>query len=160
MVVKTFRLRPLAAAALVAALPLAAAGPARADDATIAATYKDIEQTLGGVPSFVKLFAKAALPGAWQETKALTFSDETALPPKVKALISLAVAAQIPCTYCIWSDTQDAKRAGATDEEIREAVAIAALTRHSSTIFNGMQVDFETFKKELGGDAPAPQVKK
>ena len=96
MVVKTFRLRPLAAAALVAALPLAAAGPARADDATIAATYKDIEQTLGGVPSFVKLFAKAALPGAWQETKALTFSDETALPPKVKALISLAVAAQFP----------------------------------------------------------------
>ena len=39
-------------------------------------------------------------------------------------------------------------------------MAIAALTRHSSTIFNGMQVDFETFKKELGGDAPAPQVKK
>ena len=108
------------------------------------------------MPPFVNVFAKAALPGAWMEVKALSFSDNTALPPKMKALISLAVAAQIPCTYCIWSDTQDARRAGAPDEEIREAVAIAALTRHSSTIFNGMQVDFETFKKELGGDAPAP----
>ena len=152
-------LSPIVAAAVFVALPLAAA-PARADDATTAATYKDIEQTLGSVPSFVNVFAKAALPGAWLEVKALTFSDNTALPPKMKALISLAVAAQIPCTYCIWSDTQDARRAGATDEEIREAVAIAALTRHSSTIFNGMQVDFETFKKELGGDAPAPQTKK
>ena len=122
----------------------------RADEATVAATYKDIQQTLGGVPSFVNVFAKAVLPGAWQETKALMFCDNTALPPKMKSLISLAVAAQIPCTYCIWSDTQDARRAGAADEEIREAVAIAALTRHSSTIFNGMQVDFETFKKETG----------
>jgi AhpD family alkylhydroperoxidase len=84
--------------------------------------------------------------------KDIELSDKTALPPKVKSLISLAVAAQIPCNYCIWSDTQDAKRAGATDEEIQEAVSMAALTRHWSTIFNGMQVDFETFKKEMGGE--------
>ncbi|MER8696803.1 carboxymuconolactone decarboxylase family protein [Mesorhizobium opportunistum] len=51
----------------------------------------------------------------------------------------------------IWSDTRDAKRAGATEEDIQEAVAMSALTRHWSTIFNGMQVDFETFKKEMGG---------
>ncbi|RVD61980.1 MAG: carboxymuconolactone decarboxylase family protein [Mesorhizobium sp.] len=109
-------------------------GLARADDYD--ATLKDIQSTMGGVPSFVKQFPKTGLPGAWAE---------------VKSLISLAVAAQIPCTYCIWSDTQDAKRAGATDEEIQEAVAMAALTRHWSTIFNGMQVDFDTFKKEMGG---------
>ena len=149
---------PFVAAAVFAASPLAA--PARADDAAVAATYRDIEQTLGRVPSFVNLFAKAALPGAWLEAKALTFSDNTALPPKMKALISLAVAAQIPCTYCIWSDTQDARRAGATEEEIREAVAIAGLTRQTSTIFNGMQLDFETFKREMGGDALPPQAKK
>lgn len=77
------------------------------------------------------------------------------MPAKTKALISLAVAAQIPCTYCIWADTQSARLAGATDEEIREAVAMAALTRHWSTVFNGMQVDFETFKKELGGEMSA-----
>jgi AhpD family alkylhydroperoxidase len=71
----------------------------------------------------------------------------------VKSLISLAVAAQIPCQYCIWSDTEDAKRAGASQEEIGEAVAIAGLTRNWSTIFNGLQVDLEQFKKDLSGGA-------
>ncbi|BCG81278.1 carboxymuconolactone decarboxylase family protein [Mesorhizobium sp. 113-3-3] len=135
-------------AAAGCALALVAA-PAYADDYD--ATLKDIQATMGGVPSFVKQFPKAGLPGAWAEVKAIELNDKTALPPKVKSLISLAVAAQIPCNYCIWSDTQDAKRAGATDEEIQEAVAMAALTRHWSTIFNGMQVDFDTFKKEMGG---------
>ncbi|CAN7766120.1 carboxymuconolactone decarboxylase family protein [Mesorhizobium sp. LjNodule214] len=137
----------LAAAACALAL---AQVPAQADDYD--AAIKDIQSTMGGVPSFVKQFPKAGLPGAWAEVKAIQLSDKAALPPKVKSLISLAVAAQIPCSYCIWSDTQDAKRAGATDEEIQEAVAMAALTRHWSTVFNGMQVDFETFKKEMGGE--------
>ncbi|MGX9145469.1 carboxymuconolactone decarboxylase family protein [Mesorhizobium sp. 128a] len=131
-------------------LSLAATPTTRADDYD--ATIKDIQSTMGGVPSFVKQFPKAGLPGAWAEVKAIELSDKTALPPKVKSLISLAVAAQIPCNYCVWSDTRDAKRAGATDEEIQEAVAMAALTRHWSTIFNGMQVDFDTFKKEMGGE--------
>ena len=137
----------LVAAASVFAAVLASA-PARADDYD--ATLKDIQSTMGGVPSFVKQFPKAGLPGAWAEVKAIELSDKTALPPKVKSLISLAVAAQIPCSYCIWSDTENAKRAGATDEEIQEAVAMAALTRHWSTVFNGMQVDFDQFKKEMG----------
>ena len=142
--------RPLLAAAACALTLTLAAAPACADDYD--ATIKDIQSTMGGVPSFVKQFPRAGLPGAWAEVKAIELSDKTALPPKVKSLIALAVAAQIPCTYCVWSDTQDAKRAGATDEEIQEAVAMAALTRHWSTIFNGMQVDFETFKKEMGGE--------
>ena len=136
----------LAAASMLAAT---LASTAKADDYD--AAVKDIQTTMGGVPSFVKQFPKAGLPGAWAEVKAIELSDKTALPPKVKSLISLAVAAQIPCSYCIWSDTENAKRAGATDEEIQEAVAMAALTRHWSTVFNGMQVDFDTFKKEMGG---------
>lgn len=142
-------------ASAVACAALFSSGPALAGQAEVDATHKDIEQTLGSVPSFVHQVSKAALPGAWAEVKALQFSDKTALSPKVKALISLAVSAQIPCSYCIWEDTENAKRAGATEDEIEEAVAIAALTRHWSTIFNGMQVDFETFKKELGGDTQA-----
>lgn len=139
---------------------LIASNPAMAGPAEVEATYKDIEQTLGKVPSFVRRYPKAALPGAWAEVKALQFSNETALPPKVKALISLAVSAQIPCQYCIWQDTESAKRAGVTEDEIAEALAIAGLTRHWSTVFNGMQLDFETFKKELGGGSQtAPAAK-
>ena len=135
-----------AAGAFAAAL---ASAPARADDYD--AALKDIQATMGGVPGFVKQFPKAGLPGAWAEVKAIELSDKTALTPKEKSLISLAVAAQIPCSYCIWSDTENARHAGATDEEIQEAVAMAALTRHWSTIFNGMQVDLDQFKKEMGG---------
>lgn len=125
---------------------------ARADEAAVAATYADIEKTMGGVPSFVKRLPKAALPGAWQELKDLELAGDTALPAKTKALISLAVAAQIPCTYCVWADTNSARQAGASDEEIAEAVGIAALTRHWSTYFNGLQVDFDEFRKEMGGE--------
>jgi AhpD family alkylhydroperoxidase len=138
----------LIAAAGVFAAALASA-PARADDYD--AALKDIQSTMGGVPSFVKQFPKAGLPGAWAEVKAIELSDKTALTPKEKSLISLAVAAQIPCSYCIWSDTENARHAGASDEEIQEAVAMSALTRHWSTIFNGMQVDLDQFKKEMGG---------
>ena len=141
-------------AVLAAALTASAPWQVSAQDVppSAAAAYQDIEQTLGGVPGFIKLFPQAGVAGAWAELKAIEFSDDTALPPKVKALISLAVAAQIPCSYCIWADTMSARAAGATDEEIAEAVAMAALTRHWSTFLQGMQVDLDTFKRELGGE--------
>lgn len=124
------------------------ATPALAD---AEATYADIQQNFGGVPGFAKQVPKSAIPGLWQLTKELELSDKTALPPKTKALISLAVAAQIPCTYCVWADTKTAKQLGATDEEIGEAIAMAGLTRNWSTMFNGLQVDFDQFKADMGG---------
>jgi AhpD family alkylhydroperoxidase len=158
MSMTTIRIRKTAFAALAFATGLAAAAlapaPAYADDvATEAeATYADIEATFGGVPSFMMQFPKAGIAGAWAQLKGLEFGD-TALATKTKALIGIAVAAQVPCHYCVWADTNTAKAAGASDEEIGEAVAIAALTRHWSTFFHGMQVDFERFKMELGGEA-------
>lgn len=130
---------------------LAVAAPAVAFAGDVEATRTDIAATLGGVPSFIDSVAKAALPGLWESTKALQFSDDTALDMKAKALISLAVSAQIPCACCVWMDTNSARAAGATDEEIAEAVAVSAQTRAWSTVFHGMQVDLETFKAELGG---------
>jgi AhpD family alkylhydroperoxidase len=127
--------------------------PSFADDmsANPDAAYKEIEGMFGKVPEFVKKFPKAGIVGAWEEVKSLELSDKTALSPKVKSLISLAVAAQIPCEYCIYSDTISAKNAGATDEEIAEAVGMAALTRHWSTVFHGLQIDLAQFKKDMGG---------
>jgi AhpD family alkylhydroperoxidase len=107
---------------------------------------------LGKVPAFVKKFPKTGVAGAWAEERDLELSDKTALPPKTKALISLAVAAQIPCEYCIYADTESAKRFGATDEEIAEAVGMAALTRHWSTIFHGLQIDLTQFKKDMAAE--------
>ena len=137
-------------AAIVTALSIATAAPALAQSADD--TYKEIESALGGVPTFVQQIAKSAVPGFWSLARDLEFSDKTALDPKTKALISLAVASQIPCQYCVWADTNTLKQLGATDQEIAEAVAMAGLTRFTSTQLYGLQADMETFRKELGGE--------
>jgi AhpD family alkylhydroperoxidase len=62
--------------------------------------------------------------------------------------MGLAVASQIPCHYCVYFHTAAARANGATDEELREAIAMAAIVRHWSTVLNGMQVDFVSFKQE------------
>jgi AhpD family alkylhydroperoxidase len=141
-----------AAGAVVAAGVALGSGAVQAQSMSAEETLKDVEATLGGVPTFITKLPRAALPGAWQEVKAMEFAGPTALDVKTKALISIAVGAQIPCEYCIWLDTNTAKQAGATDEEIAEAVTMAALTRHWSTVFHGLQVDFDQLKAELGGN--------
>lgn len=141
------RWKILAAATVVFGASVASAS---ADEAGYQAALKDIEATLGSVPTFFTQMPKAGFAGAWQQLKDLEFNRDTALPPKVKALIELAVVAQIPCEYCIWADTVAARAEGASEEEIREAVAIAATGRYWSTMLNGMQVDLPTFKQEFG----------
>jgi len=112
------------------------------------AAYRDIEATLGSVPTFFKMFPEAGIGGAWTEFKSVQLNPKTALSGKEKELIGLAVAAQIPCTYCVYFHTAAAKANGATDAEVREAVAMAAITRHWSTVLNGMQVDLAGFQRE------------
>jgi AhpD family alkylhydroperoxidase len=124
--------------------------PAMAQDAADTA-YAEIEAALGGVPTFVRQVAKSVVPGYWAMVRDLEYGESTALDPKTKALVSLAVASQIPCQYCVWADTNALKALGASDQEIAEAVAIAGLTRFTSTQLYGLQADMETFRKELGG---------
>jgi AhpD family alkylhydroperoxidase len=121
---------------------------ARAADDSAQSTYRDIEQTLGTVPAFFKAFPESGIAGAWAEFKSVQLNPKTSLNGKTKELIGLAVSAQIPCQYCVYFHTAAAKANGATDEEIREAVAMAALSRHWSTVLNGMQIDLASFKHE------------
>ena len=140
----------------IAATAFGVAGPAFAQQAaapTAEQTYKEIEATYGVLPGFVKAYPKTAIAGAWAMTKQLEMNPESKLDQKTKMLINIAVAAQIPCRYCVWLDTKMAKQQGATEEEIAEAVAQAGLTRHWSTVLNGLQIDFDTFKAEFGGDS-------
>jgi len=121
---------------------------ASAQDTSAQATYRDIEQTLGSVPTFFKTFPESGIAGAWAEFKSVQLNPKTALNGKTKELIGLAVAAQIPCQYCVYFHTAAARLNGASDAEIREAVAMAAIARHWSTVLNGMQVDLDGFKRE------------
>jgi AhpD family alkylhydroperoxidase len=122
----------------------ASAAPDPAD-----ATLAEIEHGLGFVPAFMRQMPRALLPGWWEETKALEMNPKTALSGKAKELIGLAVAAQIPCEYCVYFHSQMARLNGATDQEIGEAVGMAALTRFGSTIMNGLQVDAATYHQDV-----------
>jgi AhpD family alkylhydroperoxidase len=52
-----------------------------------------------------------------------------ALPAKTKQLIAVAVAHVTQCPYCIQGHTKAAQRAGATAQELMEAVWVAAEMR-------------------------------
>lgn len=99
-------------------------------------------------PSLKAISPQAAVGPAWQEYMAV-FNPKGALDGKTKELIGLAVAAQIPCQYCIYAHTLAAKHAGATDDQIKEAIAASAMTRKMSTELNGNQYDMTEFKKQI-----------
>lgn len=141
-----WKIQSLVMAAGIGALLTVA--PAKAEDASATAAYKDIQATLGSVPDMFRTLPDVAVAGAWAELKGVQLNPKTALDGKTKELMGLAVAAQIPCQYCIYFHTQAAKLNGATDEEIKEAVAMAAIVRHWSTMLNGSQVDLATFKQQ------------
>ncbi len=107
----------------------------------------EMEEAFGTVPVMLKVYPDHLRVSAWEWFKA-TKNPDAAIPAKYSELISLGVASQIPCTYCVYAHTTMAKMLGATDEEIQGAVASAANTRHWSTVLNGAGVEFEEFKAE------------
>ena len=137
-------------ALVITAALLALGQTARAAESPAAAAAKaDIQKTLGFVPQFFLKFPEGMLAGAWEEMKTLQLNPHTALAGRTKELIGLGVAAQIPCHYCIYAHTAFARLNGASETEIGEAVAMAALTRHWSTYLNGTQTDEAKFRGEI-----------
>ena len=120
------------------------------------AAIAEMNKMLGGVPAELKVYPESARVAGWEMMKATDFNKNTALPSKVRELIGLAVASQIPCQYCVYYHTKAAKAAGASDEELREAVHQASLTRHWSTILYGNQYNFEAYKSEIDAAFKSP----
>ena len=110
----------------------------------------EMKAMFGEVPVMFNKLPAHVQVSAWEWFKSSSSPDAT-IPPKYGELIGLAVASQIPCDYCVYAHTTMAKMYGATEEEIQEAVMKGAEVRHWSTILNGNQVDFESFKSEWDG---------
>ncbi len=70
-------------------------------------------------------------PGPAEAFRAFSRSvfAEGAIPAKTKQLIAVAVAHVTQCPYCIRGHTSSALQAGATEEEIMEAIWVAAEMR-------------------------------
>lgn len=111
-------------------------------------TYQEIESTLGHVPAFMKEIPPETVGPFWEKMRDFEMAD-TAIPVKYKDLIGLAVAAAIPCSYCTVFHKESAILNGATEREMREAIAMAASVREGSTLVNGFGQDLEAFREDV-----------
>ena len=107
----------------------------------------EIMAAMGTVPQMLKNLPDHMLASHWEWFKSYN-NPNSAIPPKYAELIGLAVSSQIPCDYCVYAHTILAKSHGATEAELKEAVANAAKTRFLSTIANGFPRDLDKFKKD------------
>ena len=82
----------------------------------------------------------------------MLWSDESPIDAKEGRLVAIAVSAAIRCEYCIAAQIEFAKKAGATDDEIKAAIQIAAEIQRFSTLLSGNEFAVETFNKIIGRD--------
>jgi len=63
--------------------------------------------------------------------------EDGAIPRKYRELIAIAVACTTQCPYCLDVHTRNAKRAGATREEVVESAMLAAALRAGGAVTHG-----------------------
>jgi len=63
-----------------------------------------------------------------------------ALTAREKSLIALAVAHTVQCPYCIDAYTTDATEKGYSENQLMEAVHVAAAIRGGSSLVHGVQM--------------------
>ena len=97
---------------------------------------------------FIELHPKAVQPAADAYYKAVeekVFNG--AIPLKYAQLVALSASVAIKCEYCVPAHTSFAIAAGATEEEIKTAFAIAADVALNSSMLYGTQFDMDEFLK-------------
>ena len=69
-----------------------------------------------------------------------TVFKEGALTQREKSLIALAVAHAVQCPYCIDAYTTDSLEKGADEEQMMEAVHVAAAIKSGAALVHGVQM--------------------
>ncbi|MGA2286411.1 MAG: carboxymuconolactone decarboxylase family protein [Dehalococcoidia bacterium] len=114
--------------------------------------YKEIESMMGLVPGFLKALPDSTLELEWGLFKASQM-EPGPVPSKYRELIGLGIAAATKCRYCIYFHREMAKLEGATDAELEDAVHFAKSVSGWSTYIQGLDYDYDQFKKEVRGAA-------
>lgn len=112
------------------------------------AVYKDIEETLGLVPEFIKAVPESSLELEWQLLKRVQM-EPGPIPNKYRELMGVAISAVTKCRYCAFFHTEFARLNGATEAEIEDAVHYAKSSAGWSAYLNGLQVDFDRFQEDI-----------
>lgn len=85
---------------------------------------------------------KALAPGAaeafWAFDRAALAGG--AIPVKYKELMAVAIALTTQCAYCIEIHGEQARKAGASAEELAETVLVAAALRAGAAVTHGSHV--------------------
>lgn len=63
--------------------------------------------------------------------------DDAEIPKKYRELIAIGVALTTQCPYCIDAHVRAARKAGATETELSETVAVAAALRAGAAMTHG-----------------------
>jgi AhpD family alkylhydroperoxidase len=71
------------------------------------------------------------------EFDSIVGKEDGAIPRKYRELMAIAVACTTQCPYCLDFHTRNAKKAGATREEVAESVFIAAALRAGAAATHG-----------------------
>ena len=74
---------------------------------------------------------------AWLDLDRIVAREDGAIPRKYRELIAIAVAHTTQCAYCIDVHVASAKKAGATREEVAEAILLAAALRAGGAAAHG-----------------------
>lgn len=75
---------------------------------------------------------------AFMALKSTAERSDGVIPAKYRELMSVAVALTTQCSYCIDAHTRNARKEGATREEIAETVFIAAALRAGAAVGHGL----------------------
>jgi AhpD family alkylhydroperoxidase len=113
--------------------------------ADVRAVYDDIMETrqTDYINNFWKAMAHdpATLKRTWESIKQIMAPG--ALDPLTKEMIYLAVSASNQCGYCIASHTASSRKAGMTDAQFMELMAVVGMANETNRLVSGYQVEID-----------------
>jgi AhpD family alkylhydroperoxidase len=115
----------------------------------VRAVYDDIMATrkIDWINNFWKVLAHhpPTLKRTWESIKEIMAPG--ALDPLVKEMLYIAVSVTNNCEYCIASHTAAARKAGMTDAQLAELLAVVGMANETNRLANGYRVEVdERFK--------------
>ena len=112
----------------------------------VTAVYDDIMRTrkIDWINNFWKAMAHDAplLKRTWESVKEVMAPDG-AIDPLVKEMLYLAVSVSNQCGYCIASHTSAAKKAGMSEKQFAELMAVVGMANETNRLVSGYQVEVD-----------------
>ena len=113
--------------------------------AEVRAVYDDIMATRNTdyISNFWKALAHdpVTLRRTWESVKQIMAPG--ALDPLTKEMVYLAVSASNQCGYCIASHTAAARKAGMTNAQFAELMAVVGMANETNRLASGYQVEID-----------------